>query len=170
MSMRPTVQQSRQCRASETWAQLSCSSSRRNLGWSSRRHEVVGWAYVHASFLHNAFAVRGGATPFERAFGVTYKDKLACFGEVVYFALSQNNIKKGKPKFIKGVFLGKSLNNDMNICGTALGVYLSSTVRRLPTDQQWSKHMLKEMQGRPHKYSLGVLGNVIMAGMKERLS
>ena len=30
-------------------------------------HEVVGWAYVHASFLHNAFAVRGGATPFERA-------------------------------------------------------------------------------------------------------
>ena len=67
-------------------------------------HEVVGWD-VHASFLHNAFAVRGGTTPFEKAFGVTYKGKLACFGEVVYFALNQNNIKKGKPKFIKGVFL-----------------------------------------------------------------
>ena len=132
-------------------------------------HEVVGWAYVHASFLHNAFAVRGGTTPFERAFGVIYKGKLACFGEVVYFALNQNNIKKGKPKFIKGVFLGKSLNNDMNVCGTALGVYLSSTVRRLPADQQWSKHMLKEMQGRPYKYSLGALGSVIMPGMKERV-
>ena len=57
----------------------------------------------------------------------------------------------------------------MNVCGTALGVYLSSTVRRLPADQQWSKHMLKEMHSRPYKYSMGALGSVIMPGVKERV-
>ena len=61
---------------------------------------------------------------------------------------------------IKGVFLGKSLHNDINVCGTALGVYLSSTVRRLPADQQWSRHMLKEMQGRPYRY-IGAMKNLI---------
>ena len=40
--------------------------------------------------------------------------------------------RKGKEKFVKGIFLGKTMQNDLNICGTALGIYLSSTIRRLP--------------------------------------
>ena len=130
--------------------------------------DMVGWAYIHASMLRNAFAVRAGTTPFERAFHMGYRGKLACFGEVVFFALNQSHVRKGKPKFVKGVWLGKTLLNDMNICGTALGIYLSGTIRRLPPEQQWSKVMIKEFQGRPYRLALSTFGKVVIPGMKDR--
>ena len=130
--------------------------------------DLVGWAFVHASMLHNAFAVRAGTTPYEKTFNMAYRGKLACFGEVVLFALNQNHVRKGKPKFVKGVWLGKTLTNDMNVCGTALGIYLSSTIRRMAPDQQWSKHMIKEFQGKPYKFSLSAFGKVVIPGMKEK--
>ena len=132
------------------------------------RDEIAGWAYVHASMLQNTFAVRAGTTSFEKAFGLAYNGKLACFGEVVLFALSQGHRKKGRPKFVKGLWLGKSLVNDMHVCGTALGLYLSTTVRRLNPQERWSKHMLKEFQGKPYKFSLSSLGKVVIPAMKDR--
>ena len=49
------------------------------------------------------------------------------WGETVYFSLSDPHRRKGRKKFVKGIFLGKTMQNDLNICGTALGIYLSST-------------------------------------------
>ena len=74
-------------------------------------------------------------TPHERAFGVKYQGKLAMFAECVCFALAlaTPHVKKGKPRCVRGLFLGKVPANDLNICGTALGVYLSSIRQgRLP--------------------------------------
>ena len=92
--------------------------------------DLTSWAYIHASFLHNCFAVQAGTTAYERAFHVRYQSKLAQFGETVYFALAAPSVKKGRPKFIKGIFIGKSLQNDSYLCATALGVYVSSTIRK----------------------------------------
>ena len=130
--------------------------------------DLVGWSYSHAAHLHNCFSVAGGTTPFERAFGVKYQGKLAMFGETVYFALSAPHTKKGKPKFARGLFLGKTAANDLNICGTALGIYLSSTIRRLPIGQQWCKQVLKEFQGKAYKYGMGNLGGRLVPGLKVR--
>ena len=130
--------------------------------------DLVGWCYVHASMLHNAFAVHAGTTPFEKAFNMNYQGKLACFGEVVFFALNQSHVRKGKPKFVKGIWLGKTLSNDLNVCGTALGIYLSGTIRRMPPNQQWSKHMIKEFQGKPYRYALSTFGKVVVPGIKDR--
>ena len=58
--------------------------------------------------------------------------------------------------------------NDLNICGTALGVYLSSTVKRLPESQQWDKVMLKEVQGKPWRYGLSSMGLKIVPGLRGR--
>ena len=58
--------------------------------------------------------------------------------------------------------------NDLNICGTALGVYLSSTVKRLPESQQWDKVMLKEVQGKPWRYGLSSMGLKIVPGLRDR--
>ena len=82
------------------------------------------------------------------------------FAECVYFALATPHVKKGKPRFVRGLFLGKVPSNDLNICGTALGVYLSSNIRRLPSDQQWNKQVIKEFQGKPYKYGLSRRGEV----------
>ena len=130
--------------------------------------DLVGWSYVHASMLHNAFAVYAGTTPFEKALNMNYQGKLACFAEVIFFALNQSHVRKGKPKFVKGIWLGKTLSNDLNVCGTALGIYLSGTIQRMPPNQQWSKHMIKEFQGKPYKYALSTFRKVVVPGVKDR--
>ncbi|CAE7728347.1 RE2 [Symbiodinium sp. CCMP2592] len=130
--------------------------------------ELIPWAYVHASTLHNCFSVSAGTTPSERAFQVKYNGRLAMWGETMLFAISEPHRRKGRPKFAKGVFLGKTMLNDLNICGTALGVYLSSTVKRLPEVQQWDKVLLKEVQGKPWRYGLSSMGMKIVPGLRER--
>ncbi|CAE7834903.1 RE2 [Symbiodinium sp. CCMP2592] len=130
--------------------------------------ELIPWAYVHASTLHNCFSVSAGTTPYERAFQVKYNGRLAMWGETMLFAISEPHRRKGRPKFAKGVFLGKTMLNDLNICGTALGVYLSSTVKRLPEAQQWDKVLLKEVQGKPWRYGLSSMGMKIVPGLRER--
>ena len=130
--------------------------------------DVVGWAFIHASALRNQFAVQAGSTPFERMFHVQYRGKLACFGDTVYFSSSNNQVKKGTARFVKGVFLWKTLQNDLFVCGTALEVYLSTTIRRLPEKQQFDKIVLKEFRGTPRKYGIGTIGTKLVPGLRER--
>ena len=74
--------------------------------------------------------------------------------------------RKEKPAV--GISLGKTLQNDLFVCGTALGVYLSTTVRRLPESQQFDKILLEEFQGVPCKYGIGAIGTKLVPGLKER--
>ena len=134
----------------------------------SNESDLVPWVYTHAATLHNQYAVMAGTTPYERAFGVQYRGKLAMWGETVYFSLSDPHRRKGKEKFVKGIFLGKTMQNDLNICGTALGIYLSSTIRRLPESQQWDRILLKEFKGKPWRYGLAGMGLKVIPGLKER--
>ena len=76
------------------------------------------------------FRVQGGTTPYEKCSGVQYHGRLVRFGEIVMCALSTKHVRKGKPKFVKDIWLGKTLNGDLHICGTSVGVYLSSCIRR----------------------------------------
>ena len=134
----------------------------------SASQDIVGWSLLHAAFLHNAFRVQGGSTPYERCFGIQYRGNLARFGEVVMCALSTAHVKKGKPKFVKMIFLGRTLQNNMYVCGTSLGIYLSSTIRRLPPSQQWARDLLKGFSGKPWTYGLAVLGNRLVPGLPTR--
>ena len=135
----------------------------------SNESDLVPWVYPHAATLHNQYAVSAGTTPYERAFGVQYKGKLAMWGETVYFSLAEPHRRKGKEKFVKGIFLGKTMQNDLNICGTALGIYLSSTIRRLPESQQWDRILLREFKGKPWRYGLAGMGLKVIPGLKERV-
>eukprot|EP00439_Symbiodinium_sp_Y106_P028768 s8399_g3.t1 len=72
----------------------------------SSNPELIPRAYVHASTLHNSFAVTAGTTPSERAFQVKYNGRLAMWGETVLFAISDPHRSKGRLKFAKGVFSG----------------------------------------------------------------
>ena len=60
----------------------------------SSNPELIPWAYVHASTLHNCFAVTAGTTPYERAFQVKYNGRLAMWGETVLFAISDPIVVK----------------------------------------------------------------------------
>ncbi|CAE7752594.1 unnamed protein product [Symbiodinium sp. CCMP2592] len=131
----------------------------------SASQDIVGWALVHGAFLHNTYRVQGGSTPYEKCFGVQFKMKLARFGETVMCALSTAHTKKGKPKFVKMLFLGCTIQNNMYVCGNSLGVYLSSTIRRLPPSQQWAGDLLKAFKGKTWKYGLAVLGSRLVPGL-----
>ena len=74
--------------------------------------DLTAWAHLHAAMLHNCYAVQGGTTAYEHAFHTRYQGKLAQFGECVYFVLASPHVKKGRPKFARGIFVGKSLHND----------------------------------------------------------
>ena len=131
-------------------------------------NDLLGWALVHAAFVHNTFKVQGGTTPYEKCFGVQYHGRLARFGETVMCALATKHIKKGKPRFVKVIWLGKTLSGDLHLCGTSVGVYLSSCIRRLPPDQQWGKDLLKAFRGKPWSYGTAVLGSRLVPGLQDR--
>ena len=120
----------------------------------SAPQDILGWSLTHAAFLHHAYSVQGGSAPYERCFGIQYRGKLARFGEVVMCALSTAHVKKGKPKFVKVIFLGRTPQNNMYVCGTSLGIYLSTTIRRLPPTQQWAGDLLKSLSGKPWRNRL----------------
>ena len=134
----------------------------------SSTQDLLGWALMHAAFVHNTFRVQGGTTPYEKCFGVQYHGRLARFGETVMCALSTKHVRKGKPKFVKVIWLGKTLNGDLHICGTSVGVYLSSCIRRLPKEQQWAKDLLMAFKGKPWSYGTAVLGSRLVPGIEDR--
>jgi len=68
-------------------------------------------------------------------------------------------------KFVKMLFLGCTIQNNMYVCGNSLGVYLSSTIRRLPPSQQWAGDLLKAFKGKTWKYGLAVLGSRLVPGL-----
>ena len=55
-------------------------------------HPLMAWSYVHASFILNRFAVKGGSTAHERSTGFRYSGKLASFAEPVW------GFRRGKAK------------------------------------------------------------------------
>ena len=97
----------------------------------SAHHPVYSWAYVHACWLHNRFAVSQGETPFERCTSRVYSGKICMFGEGYIKASA-----KGLPSWRKGVWLGKTLMNDSHLVACQGGLFVTRSVRRRPTP--WS--------------------------------
>ena len=131
-------------------------------------HPLFAWSFVHGSFIQNHFAVQGGTTAYERCFGVAYSGKLCNFGEAVLTAISPGHRRKGNVKFVKMIWVGKTLNNNMNICLGPHGAYLSRSIRRLVLPACWDGQMLKEVAGYPWSYGLGQIGTKLVPGLKSR--
>ena len=97
-------------------------------------HAVASWAFVHAAWLMNRYAVRGGATPFEACTGRSYNGKLAEFGEPVLAYCYIQPGSKGGAKWLKAVFLTKSLTNDMFVVGHGNAIRLTRSIKGIYDD------------------------------------
>ena len=79
----------------------------------------------------NRFITYGNLTPFEVASGRPYQGKQCDFAEPVlawvYIALGP----KGGSRWEDGVFLGKSLSNDMFIIGMKNTIRLTRSIKRI---------------------------------------
>ena len=97
-------------------------------------HAVASWAFVHAAWLMNRYVVRGGATPFEVSTGRSYNGKLAEFGEPVLAYCYLQPGPKGGARWLKAVFLTKSLTNDMFVVGHGNTIRLTRSIKRIYND------------------------------------
>ena len=118
-------------------------------------HPVYAWAVVHSSWLHNHFVVNKETTGYERSTGRLYSGKLALFGETVLGYLKTD--LKGLPKWSKGVWLTKTMMNDCHVIGTATGIFVTRSIRRLPTSFQLEQ--LGDLTACPWEYGYANLGH-----------
>ena len=118
-------------------------------------HPVYAWAVVHSSWLHNHFVVNKETTGYERSTGRLYSGKLALFGETVLGYLKTD--LKGLPKWSKGVWLTKTMMNDCHVIGTATGIFVTRSIRRLPCSFQLEQ--LGDLTACPWEYGYANLGH-----------
>ena len=83
-------------------------------------HPLHAWGTRHASWLLNRYSLKAsGTTAYEDATGHPYCAKVVQFGQsVLCFCKSK---VKGAPKWIQGMWLGKTNSSDQHICITAGG-------------------------------------------------
>ena len=99
---------------------------------------MVPWLLQHACFLLNV-AKRGpdGLTPWARARGRAFRQKVMGIGEIVMYKLptkgprSQPDGNMGT-KWQQGAFLGFSRDSNQYILGTEEGLDYSRTIARCP--------------------------------------
>ena len=103
-------------------------------------HPLHSWAMRHASWLLNRFGqARSGTTPFEDIMNTTYRGKICSFGMAV-LSLARGTAK-GRPSWVKSIWLGKSATSDQHITCTAGGkLLLTRSVRLLAPQYDASLH------------------------------
>ena len=121
-------------------------------------HPLYAWAIVHASWLHCRFAVANGETPYERCTGKEYHGRICLFGETCMGFLKPS--AKGLASWQRGVWLGKTQNNDAHIISCNGGLFITRSVRRIPVP--WVATELGNVEMTPWECSFATLGSRLM--------
>ena len=96
----------------------------------SNTHPLYGWALLHSAWIHNHFVVAAGATAYERSSDGAYSGKLTMFGECVLGYLKTD--RKAAARWQRGIWLGKSLVNDVHIVAQGANIFVTRSTRRRP--------------------------------------
>ena len=122
-------------------------------------HLLWSWIARHAGQLITKFQPRNdGTTPHFGAFGHSYTGEVLPFCETVHFKapLSKSRQRKGGTRVLKadtawakGLWVGKSDNNDEHIVLTPEGKMTARTVRRLPVEHRYNQEIFDKVIGQP---------------------
>ena len=99
--------------------------------------------------------MKSATTAYERACGRFYSRKIAMFGEAVMGFLRAS--LKGLSQWTRGVWLSKAISNDSHIIGTPTGIFLTRSIRRLPTS--FDLELLGELTASPWNCGCASLGH-----------
>ena len=125
-------------------------------------HPLTAWSLIHAAWVRNHYVVQEGQTAFERAFDRMYHGKICSFGEVVLGFVKTS--KKGAPSWRKGVWLTKSINNDVHVVAFGEHVFCTRSIRRLP--QQWDLKLAGDVTAEPWNFGLASLENKLLSSKR----
>ena len=103
------------------------------------KHPLFSWAFCHASWLIDRFVSKANVTAYELIRGHSYRGKLCQFGEPLMCYVADTTKRKGDARWRQGVFLGKSVTNDMYLVHCEGNVRLTRSVKSIYKD--WSEHM-----------------------------
>ena len=82
--------------------------------------------------------------------GHDFFGELLAFGECVLAKWpNMKDLAKGVPRWVHGVFVGKTEGSDEHIVLTPVGAQTFRTVRRLPESSRHSLHSLESVAGLP---------------------
>ena len=124
------------------------------------RHPLFSWAFVHAAWVLDRFSLKANITAFELVRGHSYRGKLCQFGEPLMCFVGDTAKKKGDAKWRQGIFITKSVTNDMFLVHCDGNVRLTRSVKSIYKD--WSEHMglYRSLVVQPWQIE-GTLGNKI---------
>ena len=117
------------------------------------------WCWRHASWCHTRFARTDSPSAFELITGRPYQGKLVNFGEVV-FGRVKSSIK-GKPRWVKMMWLGKIGVSDLHVGITGQGMFIATrSVRRLPSSDSYQSEFFQVPRDQPWTQSAFLSGNL----------
>ena len=126
-------------------------------------HPLSAWCLVHASWIHNnRYATTSGQTAYERAFDSPYQGRICQFGEVVLAYVKST--KKGALRWLKGVWLTKTLNHDAHVIALPSAIVCTRSVRRLCN--QWDLERCGSLEQPPWEFGLATLGSKLVSAKR----
>ena len=115
------------------------------------------WCWRHASWTLQRFGVTQNLTPWERVHASPYGGKLVRFAECVLARVK--TATKGKPRWLRAMWLGKSDVSDCHLVCTSSGrLVVARSVRR--TTCEYDPSLLPALRDTPDKHVSFLAGRV----------
>ena len=123
-------------------------------------YPLYHWALLHSSWLHNRFVIRRGSTADELCANKMYTGRLALFGQSV-FGFSKRTTK-GSPQWTRGIWLCKTMSNDVHIIAVSgnTQLFVTRSVRRFP--KPWDMHGIASVEACPWSLGYASLGSQLV--------
>ena len=117
------------------------------------------WCWRHASWCHTRFAGANSPSAFELITGRPYQGKLVNFGEVVFGRVK--SAIKGKPRWVKMMWLGKIGVSDLHVGITGQGMFIATrSVRRLASPDSYQSSFFEILKDQPWTQAAFLSGNL----------
>ena len=114
-------------------------------------HNIVPWLCRWVAFVWARYHIKSdNVTAFRIITGREYTSPIVPFGEVVFSKVPNlKSINKSKPRWFKGVFVGRTESDDSAVVLTESGAITVRSIRRLPSPEQHDVNFLDSACGLP---------------------
>ena len=124
------------------------------------RHPLFAWSFSHAAWILDRFSLKANTSAYRLVRGHDYRGKLCEFGAPLLCFVGDSRKKKGDATWKQGIFLTKSITNDMFVVHCDGGLKLTRSVKSI--SDNWAEHigLYRSLVVQPWQVE-GSLGNKI---------
>ena len=115
-------------------------------------HPVMAWMVEHVGALLTNYHIHDdGSTGYEKLHGTPCREKIAEFGETVFYFIPKHHRQKLDPRWRLGVFLGRAWGADQNIIGRPAGsITRARAMVRICSSKRWQPARLARIRMTPN--------------------